>query len=104
MHFKQGMIVAGEKSFQMTAASYIINCTFTMCLSGVVVGAGIQKLYPLEYLLNFPEYISLFGQFFFSYFTTVERSSITFATGPVVPPCGHIADYRIQVGVIPFTL
>lgn len=104
VHFKQGIIVAGGKRFQMTAVSYIIYCTFTLCLSGVVVGAGIQKCYPVEYFLNFPEYKSLFWEFFFTYFKTVERSSLTFATGPVVPPCGHIADYSIQVGVITFTL
>lgn len=59
-------------------------------------------------LLNtFSIFLSIYpflGIFFFSYFTTVERGSLTFATGRVVPPCGHIADYIIQVGVNPFTL
>lgn len=51
----------GKKRFQMTSVSYIINCNFTMCLSGVLVDAGIQKLYPHEYFLNLNPFLGNFS-------------------------------------------
>ena len=66
MNFKQGLVYAGKKRFEMTVVSYFTIYTSIMYFTGVLLVAAIQNPYPLEYFFHFPEYKSSFWEAFLS--------------------------------------
>lgn len=56
VNFKQRLVFAGKKRFEIPAVSYFTIYTSIMYFTGVLMVAAIQNPYPLEYFFNFPEY------------------------------------------------